>query len=118
MRDLRIRYQLVGLAAAMTVASQAGAANKEPEIPKCEKRYGALAVHELEQLLEKAKSGELRAFGCAMVLNGTYQGSATGFTSAGQGPHTATLVMAMERGKIRMMGFVEDIDIGMSLGGY
>src|SRR5687768_7829438 len=48
MRDLRIRYQLVGLAAAMTVASQAGAANKEPEIPKCEKRYGALAVHEPE----------------------------------------------------------------------
>lgn len=49
MTDRRFRQRLVGLAVAgaFTVSAIAGAADKEPpSIPKCEKRYGALAVNE------------------------------------------------------------------------
>lgn len=44
------RNLLAGFAAcgAVLATSLASAANKEPEIPKCDKRYGALSVHEPE----------------------------------------------------------------------
>lgn len=78
-------------------------------------------VREVEQILARAKSGELRAFCCAMVLDGSSFGSASGVAmvaTAGRGQHTtASLVLAMERAKLRMLGFVEDVDIGLSLGG-
>jgi hypothetical protein len=51
MKDKRIIHGLASLAAvgAMVATSVAGAAGKDPpEIPKCDKRYGALAVHEPE----------------------------------------------------------------------
>lgn len=74
-------------------------------------------VRVLEGILERAKTGELRAFYCAMVLDGDRLGSATGGATAGSGyTYTPQLIMAMERAKLRMLGFVEDVDIGISLG--
>ncbi len=76
-------------------------------------------VKELERLLEKAKLGELQAFVAALLLAETKDGrggGCSGVARAGRG-RIATLVWGLERAKLRLMGFVEDVDIDLDLGG-
>jgi hypothetical protein len=76
-------------------------------------------VQELERLLEKAKAGELRAFVAALSLAETKDGrggECSGVSRAGRA-RVAGLVWGLERAKLRLMGFVEDVDIDLDLGG-
>lgn len=83
-------------------------ADPEPPNAKLIKRLEEL----LEQLLEQAQSGEVQAIVAAVV----HRRNATTVWRAGRA-HIATLVWALDRAKLRLMGFVEDIDIDLELGG-
>lgn len=74
-------------------------------------------ILKLEELLAMAKTGEIRAFVCAMALVGNDgRGTATGVSRAGRAD-LAPLVVALERSKLRLLGFVEDYDIDLELAG-
>lgn len=67
-------------------------------------------VKTVEELLEMAKSGELRALACAVVLDCPGSPDSTALFRAGVAA-MAPMVLALERAKLRLIGFVEDIDI-------
>lgn len=76
-------------------------------------------IKSLEELLRRAKSGELRAFVAALTLSENADGTgsnSSGVARAGNAP-TANLVWGLERAKLRLMGFVEDCDIDLELAG-
>jgi hypothetical protein len=67
----------------------------------------------IEKMLAEAKDGSLRAFVAATVHHtpGFKEGGVAHF-SAGK-TSVGHLVWALERAKLKLMGFVEDIDIGL-----
>jgi hypothetical protein len=74
-------------------------------------------IRSLEHMLDKARSGELRAFVAAAIVD-DFDGSGPATTGwrAGRAP-IAPFVLALERCKLRLIGFVEDIDLDLELGG-
>lgn len=69
-------------------------------------------VKALEKMLEDAKSGQLQAFAGALIYRG---GGVTGWR-AGRA-RIGSVLFGLERAKLRLMGFVEDVDIELDLGG-
>lgn len=74
-------------------------------------------ILKLEELLAMAKTGEIRAFVCAYAaVNEDGRGIGTSVARAGRAD-SCKLIVALERAKLRLIGFVEDIDIDLELGG-
>lgn len=74
-------------------------------------------ILKLEELLAMAKTGELRAFVCASaIVNSDGRGIGTGVSRAGIAD-SCKLIVALERAKLRLIGFVEDVDIDLELAG-
>ncbi len=74
-------------------------------------------ISKLEEALELAKSGELQGFILAGVLHEPADPACTLVMRAGSGP-IAPSVVALERAKLRLMGFIEDVDIGRQQAGF
>ncbi len=68
-------------------------------------------VGALEQLLTKAKAGHLRRIVVAAVANYPADPNCTVVCPAGDDAPIALLVVALERCKLRALGFVEDCDV-------
>lgn len=73
-------------------------------------------VRRLEELLTWARDGRLRAFVLAGVVDEPGEPNSTIVVRAGIVP-IAPIVVALERAKLRTIGFVEDHDIDLDLGG-
>lgn len=74
-------------------------------------------IAKLEELLAMAKTGEIRAFVCASaIVNNDGRGIGTGVSRAGRAD-SCKMIAALERAKLRLLGFVEDIDIDLELSG-
>lgn len=69
-------------------------------------------VRELEDLLAQAKSGRLRGFVFAGHYDAHLTPNCTLVRRAGE-RNVGVLVAAIERVKLRLLGFVEDIDLGL-----
>lgn len=77
----------------------------------------ARVILKLEELLTMAKAGEIRAFVCASaIVNADGRGIGTSVARAGRAD-SCKMVVALERAKLRLIGFVEDIDIDLELAG-
>lgn len=71
----------------------------------------AEVVARLEECLERAKSGQLRGFVLAGVHDDPGQPGGSIVVRAGK-RDLGIQVVALERAKLRLLGFVEDIDLG------
>ncbi len=69
-------------------------------------------IKRLEELFEQARKGDAQAF-CAAVV---HRRGACSVWRAGR-TYVAPVVWALERAKLRLMGFVEDCDIELDLSG-
>lgn len=69
-------------------------------------------VAELEDILEQAKRGNVRGFALAAHWQGPGEPYSTLVRKAGT-VNTGALVVALERIKLRLIGFVEDIDVDL-----
>lgn len=73
-------------------------------------------IQRLENALELARKGQLRGFILAGSVDDPGVPGSTVVMRAGTAP-IAPLVVALERAKLRLIGFVEDIDIDLELAG-
>jgi hypothetical protein len=73
-------------------------------------------VEQLEELLRRAKFGQLRAFVLAGVHDDPGVPGCSVVIRAGK-QDLGVQVVALERAKLRLLGFVEDIDLGWETSG-